>query len=255
MKKKKTDFSSRIERKKGMRRAKIGKILTNKWVHGSFVGVAVLTFVVSAVLLVWKTSQSSDPASKDYSTFFSDLTYSITIDDEGKDVIGFVTSEDMAVEDAVQLSNVIRTDLEKEVRLYVYETEEERTQAPDFYEEGLRYSVQTYPDSRYESRLFHNMPRVEADVESVSRWNINERESYVDTNNVLHVSGEVPTMATTEETVAFLKGLDGVVSDLNDGKYDNTLYSVKQGLNKLLFSANHPQVIADVELYQMGSAN
>lgn len=232
-------------------------VLSNKWVHGSVIVMAVLTFLVSAILIIWKTTQAEDPSKTlgDYSTFFSDVAYSITLDEKDDEIIGFITSEELEVQDAVQLSEAIRSDMEKEVELYVYETEEERTIAPEFYEEDLRYSVLTYPNNSYETRLFYNMPTIEANVESVRKWHINEKDSYVSAGNVLHVAGEVPTMASTEEAVAFLKGLDSVVSDLNEDSYSNTYYSVKQGLNKLLFSANHPQVIADVEMYHMANTN
>lgn len=254
---KQSEPMTRTGRKKEAKKNEKVGVLSNKWIHGSIVLMSVLTFFISAVLIIWKTTQREDPSQQwgDYSSFFSDIAYSITLEEEEEEIIGFITSEEMEIDDAVQLSEAIRSDMEKEVRLYVYKTEEERTIAPEFYEEDLRYSILTHPDDSFETRLFYNMPTIEANVESVRKWHINENESYVSVDNVLHIAGEVPTMASTEEAIAFLKGLNSVVSELNDNRYSNTYYSVKQGLNKLLFSANHPQVIADVEMYHMAQTN
>lgn len=245
---------SQKKEKKDFDDTTLGKFLTNKWVYGGVLGLTILTFIVSGILLVAKTKQVKEKEALelgDYSAYFTDIDYTIRLVEEEEEVIGFIVSEEMELTDAVKLSEAIRKDAKREVRLFVYEIDTKATVAPEFHEEGLLYSVKTFPDNHFESQYFYNMPKIESNVDGVAEWSINNEKSHVDSKNVLHISGEVPTLTTTEETIAFLKGFDRVVTDLNEESYDNRFYTIDQGLSTLRYSANHPQVIADIELYQL----
>lgn len=224
--------------------------LTNKWVHRILVGTATLTMGLAILLILFKSGETAPKNETDFNQYFPDIDYTITLE-EGKDSItGWIVSEELELEDAVVLSEAIRLEKEKDLQLFVFDKALETNSIPDFYEDGLRYDIHTYPDKHFQTRNFYSMPSIDADVESVRDWDINNTESYVDKDNVLHVKGTVPTMASTEETIAFLKGLNGVITDINPQIYENTYYQIKSGLNTFAFSANHPNVIADVELYQ-----
>lgn len=224
----------------------------NRWIQGLLCVAVLLIAGIVIMLSILSKRADEEEMTRDYTKVIPGVSYTLTIEEQGDRLTGWIESEELEPKDAVTLSSVIRSDNDREVTLYVFEQTLPDQKVILFHEEGLRYDVKTYPDNRYETRSYHHVPAVEANVENVKDWDISAQESYMDNQNVLHVKTSVPTLSTTEETLSFLKGLSSVITDMNeDQAFADIQFDVSLGISTIQYSANHPTIIAETNLFQM----
>lgn len=216
--------------------------------------VVILLVLIGGLLIFLALSipkTKKDKGETTFANYLEDTEYMLHLKDEKERLIAFVVSEEVEETDAVSLASYMRDEVEKDVLVYVYEEEPEEYIQPDFYNEGLLFSIESFKDNRYESRTFLPVPTVEGDVNALAGWQLDSKDSYVDTNNTLRVHGSVPTISTTEQTVSLLKGLGGSIKEINEVTFEDVIFRVKSGLNEFDYAINHPHVLADITMYQM----
>lgn len=234
----------------------IRDLLKNRLVQ-AMIGITV-TLIIALVGMIMMLNNRSAPEETvvDYTKIIPGVEYTLTIEERNNRLVGWVESEDLKEEDAVTLSAAIREDSGEDVTLYVFKDKSPLNETIHFHVDGLRYDVRTYPGNRYETRTFHQVPTVEANAEEIRGWDIEASESYVDSDNILHIKTSVPTLATTEETLAFLKGISGVITDMNEeDAFEDIHFNVSSGISTILYAASSPTVIADTQLFQMEQVN
>lgn len=234
----------------------IKELLKTRWVQVTLAVSGGLFIALMVLIGLLSTQTAPEEVAVDYSTVIADVDYSLALEEHGDRLIGWVTSKDLTEQQGVTLTQAIQENSEKDLTLYVFEGKVRSTDPIAFYRDGLRFDVKTYPGNRFETRTFHKVPEIEATVTELRDWDIDLSDSYVDSDKNLQVAISVPTLATTEETVAFLKGMSDVITNMNEpDAFEDIHYSVISGISGLLFSANTPTVIADTQFFQTEQVN
>lgn len=208
--------------------------------------------VKTGVFTITKTEVT--PEGIDYHTVFPEVDYSVTLDDTTDPMLNIVVSQDLIENDAVTLNDIIKEEEGLNSRLYVFEKEPTKVSVShnDFYVDGLKYIVTSLEEEGvHRVDNYYPLPTISGDIDRVDEWELDTDNSYVDDQGVLHVEGTVSGRETTEDLIAFLKGITPTLKDMNEQTFKDVRFTIKKGNSTILYSEQNPKIMAESSEYEM----
>lgn len=222
-----------------------------KW---GILSLVIILLVGILSYFIFKEPSNKVEAELDINKILTGVKYEADLVEEDGELYVIVVGKDLTQEDTVTLADEIKESEGKELTVYTFDKSPETKERPDFYADNLIFETNSLPNDAYEIKQFLSLPTVEANVEAVKDWQIDAEESYIDKDGVLQAFTSVPTSAKEEDTVALLKGLDGMVGELNDKEFKAVQFNVKSGLRQYTYHTKYNDVLAQTFNLQMKDA-
>lgn len=177
-----------------------------------------------------------------------DYQAEVTETEEGMHVT--ILSESLSEEEALELVLHVREQEEEPVTGYVFadENTEFLDEHIEFYQEGLRWTIEENSSEEYSVLEFQTLPEVDPNIETVEVWEIESEEAE---NNGVTYYGVLDQVATDEEAFAQIKG---IAEDKEMSNVEGDLpqvFHIQRGSDHLVYHTSYEDVLAFESTYSV----
>lgn len=177
-----------------------------------------------------------------------DYQAEVTETEEGMHVT--ILSESLSEEEALELVLHVREQEGEPVTGYVFadENREFLDEQIDFYQEGLRWTIEENSSEEYSVLEFQTLPEVDPNIEMVEAWEIESEEAE---NNGVTYYGVLDQVATDEEAFAQIKG---IAEDKEMSNVEGDLpqvFHIQRGSDHLVYHTSYEDVLAFESTYSV----
>lgn len=185
-----------------------------------------------------------------------DLDYNAELHEENDMLYVTIVADELSEEEALEILLHVEEQENTPVNGYVVNDQETAdslaNEMPDFYTEGLFFSIYQVDDGEYQARTFESVENVEADAQAIEAWEIDAADSGVDDENLLQIYGMVDQAASEEETLAQIKGLADMTERYNDEtSIEAQQYTIQRGGDVFVYHTNHEDILATQSTYRV----
>lgn len=184
-----------------------------------------------------------------------DLDYQAELHQEEDRQYVTIVGNDLSEEEALEIVLHIEEQEDTPVYGYVFNDQEAADAlngTDDFYVDGLRSTIYQVEEGEYQARTFETFVNIEADAQAIEAWEIDAEDSGVDENEVLQVYGMVDQAASTEETLAQIKGFADMTERFNEANpMTSQQYVIQRGADIFVYHTDFEDILASQSTYHV----